>query len=101
MPAAVDAAVYAVDWAGQVDWKFTAPTFGEPCPWKREGWCFVLADGRISTCCFDADGSGVVGHVNDPIGSVRCRPYRLCKDCHQDVGVDGFRDRVEGRRATA
>lgn len=94
-----DAAYAAVDWARQVDWKFTADTFGDACPWKKRGWAFVLADGRISTCCFDADGSGVVGHVNDEIGSVSGKPYRLCKDCHQDVGVEGFRDRVEGRVA--
>ena len=99
--AAVDAAIYAVDWAGQVDWKFTAPTFGEECPWKKQGWSFVLADGRISSCCFESTGDGCFGHVNDPIGSLRGRPMKICKACHYDVGVDGFRDRVEGRRVPA
>jgi hypothetical protein len=94
--ASMDPAVAAVDWARQVDWGFTAETFGVACPWKKNGWAFVLADGRLSSCCFD-DGSGVIGHVNDEIGSVRGKPYKLCKDCHQDVGADGFRDRVEGR----
>lgn len=91
-----DPAYAAVDWAGQVKWDFTAETFGAPCPWKKAGWGFVLADGRISSCCFDADGSGVVGHVNDSLGSVCGKPYRLCKTCHQDVEVEGFRDRLEG-----
>ena len=93
-----DPAYAAVDWAGQVDWKFSAETFGVPCPWKKHGWGFVLADGRFSSCCFDADGSGAVGHVDDPIGSVRGSAYKLCNGCHQDVGVEGFRDRVEGIR---
>ena len=94
-----DPAMQAVDWAGQVDWKLTTEDFGMPCPWKARGWVYVLADGRMSSCCFDSTGSGVVGHVSDAIGSVRGRPYVLCKSCHQDVMIDGFRDRVEGRRA--
>jgi hypothetical protein len=91
----IDPAINAVDWAGQVKWKLTADVFGNPCDWRKQGWCMVLADGRISTCCFDSDGSGVVGHVSDTVGSAKGMPYRLCKTCHLDVGFVGWRDRVE------
>ena len=87
----------AVDWAGQIDWKVTSRMFGDPCDWRLGGWVFVMADGRLTTCCFDQGAKGVLGHVNDPIGSVRGRAYELCKTCHQDIGFEGFRDRVEGR----
>lgn len=97
--AASDPALNAVDWAGQVEWGLTTQNFGSPCDWRGQGWGAVLADGRISSCILDANGSGVVGHVNDPIGSVRGKPYGLCRTCHMDVGIDGWRHRVEGRKA--
>ena len=97
--AASDAATNAVDWAGQVDWKLTTDNFGSPCDWRSQGWIAVLADGRMSSCAMDADGSGVIGHVDQEFDTVRGRPYKLCKGCHFDVGVDGFRNRVEGRLA--
>ena len=96
--AAADAATNAVDWAGQVEWGLTTQNLGSPCDWSHQGWIAVLADGRLSSCSMDASGIGVVGHVNEPIGSVRGKPYELCKACHMDVGFDGWRDRVEGRR---
>jgi hypothetical protein len=93
----VDPAMNSVDWAGQVNWQTTTQAFGSMCDWRKQGWVMVLADGRISACCFDSDGSGVVGHVDQAPGSVVSKPYRLCKTCHMDVGIEGWRDRVEGR----
>lgn len=96
--ATCDPAIKAVDWAGQVKWGFTSPNFGIPCEWKEEAMAFVMADGRMSSCAFDSSGIGVIGHVRDEIGSVCWKPYELCKTCHQDCGVPGYRDRVEGKR---
>ena len=90
-------ALDAVDWARQVDWEVTSKMFGDACDWRRNGWVEVMADGRLTTCCFDSDGSGVIGHIDQEPGSVVSKPYRLCKDCHLDVGIEGWRDRVEGR----
>ena len=95
--ASADPSLSSVDWAGQVEWETTTEAFGSQCDWRKQGWVMVLSDGRMTTCCFDADGSGVIGNVNDEIGSVVGKPYRLCKTCHMDVGFEGWRDRVEGR----
>jgi len=93
----VDPSLSAVDWAGQVDWRLTTDCFGSACDWRHKGWVMVMADGRLTTCCFDQDGSGVIGSVWMAPGSVRGKPYKLCKTCHHDVGVEGFRDRIEGK----
>lgn len=74
------AATSAFNWAGQVNWFVSAPK--SPCEYLRSGWGVVLADGRITTCCLDADGSGVVGTVHDEHGSLGIKPYRHCDTCH-------------------
>lgn len=74
------AATSAFDWGGVVDWPVTAPS--SRCEWLAQGWGNVLVDGRISTCCLDAAGTGVVGHVDDELGSARVKPYDLCSGCH-------------------
>ena len=49
----------------------------------------VLADGRVSRCCFDADGSGVIANVMQDLTRFQTSPYHLCKKCHlkQPAGV--------------
>jgi hypothetical protein len=47
------------------------------------GWGFVLADGRISTCCFDGSGIGVFGSVDDKPETLSTKPYKLCESCNQ------------------
>jgi hypothetical protein len=69
----------ALDWAGQVDWFVSAPR--SPCEFLRSGWGVVLADGKITTCCFDADYSGVIGSVWDDPRGLEMKPYRLCEKC--------------------
>lgn len=77
------AAISSMDWAGQLDWEVTAPA--SRCEWLAQGWSNILVDGRVSTCCLDASGVGVVGHVDDEIGSLSVKPYSLCQPCHQQV----------------
>lgn len=85
------AATEAFDWAGQLDWPNTAAPI--TCEFLRSGWCVVLADGRITTCCLDATGAGVVGHVDDEIGSLSIEPWGAdyngrrigCDACYQSV----------------
>ena len=77
------AATAAFDWAGQVDY-FTSAV-GRPCAFLLHGWGVVLSDGRMTTCCMDGDGSGVVGTVWDGIGTLGLRPYKLCGPCHEIV----------------
>jgi hypothetical protein len=69
----------ALDWAGQVDWFVSAPR--SPCEFLRSGWGVVLADGKITTCCFDADYSGVIGSVWDDPRGLEMKPYGLCEKC--------------------
>lgn len=82
------AAVDAFDWAGLLpEWKATAGNI--PCEFLRSGWAVVLADGRITTCCLDAEGSGVVGRVTDEIGSLSIGPWagreQGCGTCHMRI----------------
>lgn len=79
----------AMDWAGQISvpWKSAPPI---TCEYLKSGWGVVLVDGRITTCCIDASGAGVVGHVDDPIESLTkpgtgLKPYSLCGPCHMQV----------------
>lgn len=94
----VSPAVDAVDWAGQIEWDVTSRMFGEACDWRKDGWIFVMSDGRFASCCFNSTGNETHGSVFDPIGEARGHAYSLCKTCHQDVGFEGFRDRLEGRK---
>ena len=71
----------AMDWAGQVDWEVTAPR-NDLCRWLAEGWALVLSDGRITTCCLDTEGDGIIGHINNEIGKLTTQPYKLCQSCH-------------------
>jgi len=77
----------SVDWAGQVDWPVTAGTKGTPCPWLHFGRVTAFSDGKLSTCCFDSDGSGVVGTIEDLIQGKELfvEPYRLCGPCHHEI----------------
>ena len=76
-----DPSVAAVNWAGQVDYHVSAPR--TECPWLAQGWGFVMADGRIGTCCFDGAGvDGVLGTIWDNVSSFDVKPYSLCPECH-------------------
>lgn len=86
-----DPSINSNDWAGQVEWVETRPAVGAiPCQWLREGKVFVFADGRIATCCLDAQALGVIGHVNDPIAQAKIQPYSLCKSCYQHINVADY-----------
>ncbi len=91
----IDPSLNANEWAGQVKWKTDNPG-GMACQWLRGGKIMAMADGRLTTCCLDASGIGVIGDVKDEIGSVETRPYDLCKTCHQTIGVAHW-DQVRGK----
>ena len=74
----------AFDWAGQVPtWYVSAPKI--TCEYLRSGWGVVLQDGKMTTCCLDAENAGVVGSVWDTPGSLQIKPYSLCKTCHMEL----------------
>lgn len=77
-----DPALASVDWAGQLAWPVSTPAKGGPCPWIRNGWGFVAANGDVLTCCFDGSGVGKIGTVWDDPGEMMVKPYELCKACH-------------------
>lgn len=76
-------ATSALNWAGTVEWEVTAPR--TECRYLKDGWGTVLSDGSMTTCCMDSEGLGIVGHVNDEIGSLALKPYQLCDTCHLKV----------------
>lgn len=82
-----DAAIESVDWAGQVKWHVSTHQKGLPCPWIKPGRVFILADGRVARCCFDATADDIIGTVDDDLASLQTAPYKLCRSCHLDVGV--------------
>lgn len=73
-------ATSSIDWAGQVEWFTSAPS-NLKCLYLRDGWGTVLQNGDMVTCCMDAHGKRIVGHVDDAIGSVVVEPFDLCKSC--------------------
>jgi hypothetical protein len=80
-----DPSVAAVDWAGQIKWHVS--TARSPCPWLAGGWAMVMADGRLTRCCFDGTGVGVFAHVTDDLDKLSTSPYSLCAKCHHDVPI--------------
>jgi hypothetical protein len=83
------AATSSFDWAGLLADKWEVTAASTPCEYLRSGWGVVLADGRITSCCLDATGAGVVGHVDDEIGSLSIKPWgndkQGCETCHMTV----------------
>lgn len=84
-------------WAGQVSVPW-AKDYKMPCQWINESKAFVLSDGRVSRCCLDATGEGVIGHVNDPIGTLVTSPWKLCRSCYQTI--DGWDGKLPSEPAT-
>lgn len=80
-----DPSAAAINWAGQVDWHVSA--MHRECMWVKGGLLFVMADGRVSRCCLDASGVGVIGSVHEDVAQFETSPYVLCRTCDQDVGV--------------
>jgi hypothetical protein len=83
-----DSSVDAVNWAGQVNWFVSTQQKGQPCPWVQPGRVFILSDGRVARCCFDATADDVIGTVDDDLTELQTAPYRLCASCHHEVGVE-------------
>lgn len=81
-------ATSAFNWAGaQKDWFVSAPR--TKCEYLRAGWGVILVDGRVTTCCLDSDGSGVIGKVTDDPESLMLKPWQGknsgCSTCHMEV----------------
>lgn len=81
-----DPSLAAVDWAGQVQWHVSAPK-GKPCPWLINSMVMVMADGRVTRCCFDSNGDGVIATVDDDLSKFATSAYKLCDGCHLDANV--------------
>jgi hypothetical protein len=79
-----DPSVAAVDWAGQVKWHVSAPK-GATCPWIKSSLVMVMSDGRVTRCCFDSTGEGVIATVDDDLAKHATSPWHLCATCHLSV----------------
>ena len=79
----------AFDWAGEVNWEVSIEQDSVTCEYLRTGWAVVLSDGRMATCCLDAEGASTVGHVDDAPGSLSIAPWagerQSCEQCHMRV----------------
>ena len=88
-----DPALNGNDWAGQVKWYRSNPSYFTGCRWMRDGELFVFSDGRITTCGFDASAFNTLGHIDEEIGSVGLKPGPLCQRCHYVIGVKSWDQR--------
>lgn len=82
-----DPSVSAIDWAGQVDWFVSAELEDNRCFWVLDARVFVLSDGRVTRCCLDAEGQGLLGTVEDSLDKFITSEYSLCAACHLDPRV--------------
>lgn len=68
------------NWANQLDIEVTAPN--QPaCPWLQNKECFILHDGSVVNCCFDAYGTNIIGHIEN-VENLEIKPFELCKSCN-------------------
>jgi hypothetical protein len=81
-----DPSLAAVDWAGQVQWHVSAKK-GQDCPWILNSMAMIMADGRVTRCCFDSTGAGVIATVDDDLGKFAQSPYSLCSTCHMNADI--------------
>lgn len=87
-----DPVEHGTNWAGQVNWHVSAEP--RPCMWVRGGKVFAMSDGRVAQCSFDGTGEDPIGSVFDDLDTLRCRPYRLCPSCDQQLGIPGWDQRA-------
>lgn len=86
-------ATSAFNWGGKVNWFVSHDRV--PCEYLRAGWGVVLVDGRVSTCCLDSEGTGVVGTIWDNPETLAIKPFSLCGTCSFAVPrLDGVPIRV-------
>lgn len=84
-------ATASFDWAGsQKNWTPIRSAPKIKCEYLRSGWAVVLVDGRVATCCLDADGSSVVGDVWTDPAKLLLAPWKGktgngCESCHMEV----------------
>lgn len=85
-------ALAAFDWAGyQKNWTKNVSAPPITCEFLRSGWGVILVDGRVSTCCLDAEakpaeeGGGVVGDIWQPPSTLMLKPWTGCESCHMRV----------------
>ena len=71
------------NWAGQVDRENTSHKYH--CSHLQSGGAMILWDGRIVTCCVDAQADPVLGSVyDDEIWQIDLAPIPLCADCRNN-----------------
>lgn len=68
------------NWANQLDIENTAPS-QHHCPWIENKECFILHDGSVVSCCFDAYGKHIIGRIED-VEELEIKPFGLCKNCN-------------------
>ena len=78
--ASTDPSLSSVNWAGQVDWPVTAAR--QQCDWTYFSKVMVMSDGRVTRCCFDAEGQGILADTPEGALTAEHSAFRLCDTCH-------------------
>ena len=84
----IDPSVNPINWAGQVEGPLAPMNPEEVCPWLSYGRVMCMADGRVTTCCIDASGAGVIGTIDDDLLTMSVKPYSLCPKCYHPLPED-------------
>ena len=69
------------NWAGQIEVE-GANASSPSCPWISNQECFVLHDGSIVSCCFDAYGTNILGSITDDLSEIEIKRFELCENCN-------------------
>lgn len=79
------------NWAGQVK-GIKNSTWAESfmCQFLIDQSCIIFQDGRVGTCCIDAEGIVDLGTVWDDLRKVSLTPFKLCLTCHQQIPEELF-----------
>ena len=71
------------NWGGQVTWTETVD-YKLWCRWLAEGQVMITWDGKVTRCCLDAFGQGIMGDLQDDLSSIEVTPFALCEGCHHE-----------------
>ncbi len=80
------------NWAGQVEGRNSEWAKTYECHFLEIQEVVILADGRLATCCIDAEGIVPLGTVWDDLRKVDLKPFSLCLKCHHQVPERLFPD---------
>ncbi|MFH2028883.1 MAG: radical SAM protein [Nanoarchaeota archaeon] len=58
------------------------------CHFITDQWAVILWDGRVTSCCIDMEGKGIIGNIFDEnVLKLKPRYSSLCQSCHMLIEI--------------